>query len=142
VTTLLDALGTYLPTQTAGLANAQKLVLGVNLFLSRLPAEAPDACVVIQQYEGQDPTFTMGPAVSELEHPRIQVMVRGVREDYPGAYDLSIVIRNILGAVVGTTSLSGISVLRIEPLGLPNPMGPDQVERPRFTINFQAHIKS
>jgi hypothetical protein len=142
VTTLLDALGTYLPTKTATLPQAQKLVLGVNLFLARLPAEAPDACVVVQQYEGQNPTFTMGPVVSELEHPRIQISVRGTREDYPGAYDLSIAIRNILGAITSTTSLSGISVLRIEPLGLPNPIGYDQVERPRFTTNFQVHYKS
>lgn len=142
MTDLLDALGAYLPTKTATLPAVQQLQLGVNLFLARLPAEAPDACVVIQQYEGQNPTFTMGPVVSELEHPRIQISVRGNREDYPGAYDLALAIRKILGAITSTTSLSGISVLRIEPLGLPNPLDYDQVERPRFTTNFQVHYKS
>lgn len=138
--TLLDALGRYLPQETASLPEVQRLYLGANLFLGRIPAEAPDACVVIQQYEGQDPTFTMGKAVSALEHPRIQVTVRGMREDYPGAYELASVIRHILGGITSTQYLWGVQVLRIEPLGMPNPVGYDQVERPRFSINFQVHI--
>ena len=136
--TLLDGIAAYLVEQTTGLSSNQQLVLGVNLFLGRWPAEAPNACVLIQQYEGQAPTFTFGDAVSALESPRIQLMVRGDKEDYPGAYDWSYALRNILGSITKTTDLSGVSVLRMEPLGMPNPTGFDEVDRPRFTCNFQV----
>lgn len=141
MTTLLDALGTWLPTQTISLPDNQKLITGANFFLARLPAEAPDACVVLQQYEGQAPTFTMGNAVSALENPRIQLNVRGLREDYPGAYQWAVKLRNILGGITSSISLSGLTIIRLEPLGIPNPIGYDPVDRPRFTVNFQAHIQ-
>jgi len=141
MTTLLDAVGTWLPTQTISLPDNQKLIAGANFFLGRLPAEAPDACVVLQQYEGQAPTFTMGNAVSALEHPRLQLAVRGVREDYPGAYAWTLVLRNIMGSITSQTTLSNLVILRLEPTGVPNPIGYDQVDRPRFTVNFQAHIQ-
>jgi hypothetical protein len=112
----------------------------VNLFLGRFPAEAPNACVLIQQYEGKSPTFTFGDALSVLESPRIQLMVRGEKEDYPGAYDWAYALRKIFGTITKTVELSGVSVLRMEPLGIPNPTGFDEVDRPRFTCNFQTYI--
>jgi len=140
MTTLLDAIGNYLPLQTVGLPANQQLLLGKNLFLGRLPAEAPNAAVLIQQYQGESPTLTFGNDVSQLENPRIQIMTRGDREDYPGAYDLCMVVRNILGAITSTVTINGITILRLEPLGSPNPIGYDDVDRPRFTANLQAHI--
>jgi len=138
--TLIDALGQYLQTQTASLSSSQQLFLGKNLFLGRLPAEAPNTAVLIQQYEGQPPTFTMGTAVSALEHPRIQILVRGEPEDYPDAYNLSYVIRNILGAITYRVTIDGVNILRIEPMGVPNYMAFDEVNRPRFSSNFQVMI--
>jgi len=138
--TLLDALGTYLAEQSASLPANQQLTLGRNLFLGRFPAEAPNPCVLLQQYEGKSPTFTFGDALSVLESPRIQLLVRGDKEDYPGAYDLAYALRKILGGITKTTDLSGVSVLRVEPTGIPNPIGYDEVDRPRFTCNFQTYI--
>lgn len=138
--TLLDGLGAYLVEQSASLPSNQQLTLGLNLFLGRFPAEAPNGCVLLQQYEGKAPTFTFGDAVSVLESPRIQLLVRGEKEDYPGAYDWAYALRNILGAITKTTDLSGVSVLRVEPMGIPNPTGYDEVDRPRFTCNFQTTI--
>jgi Bacteriophage minor capsid protein len=140
--TLLDNFGTYLPIALPPTTyGKQGLLLGANLFLARIPAEAPNAVVVISQYEGQAPTFTMGNAVSALEHPRIQVMVRGEREDYPGAYGWSVLIRNTLaGLILPDTHFP--NVIRIEPLGIPNPTGYDNIERPRFTMNFQVHLNA
>jgi len=138
--TLIDALGQYLQTQTASLSSSQQLFLGKNLFLGRFPAEAPNTAVLIQQYEGQPPTFTMGTAVSALEHPRIQILVRGEPEDYPDAYNLSYVIRNILGAITYRVTIDGVNILRIEPMGVPNYMAFDEVNRPRFSSNFQVMI--
>jgi len=142
MTTLLDALGAYLPTALPPTTYAtQGLTLGANLFLGRIPAEAPDACVVIQQYEGQAPTFTMGTAVSAMEHPRIQIMVRGLREDYPNTYAWAHLIRNTLaGLRLPNSALA--NVMRIEPTGTPNPMPYDAVERPSFTMNFQIMLNS
>lgn len=142
MTTLLDAFGAYLPSALPPATyNTRGLVLGANLFLARLPAEAPDACVVVQQYEGQAPTLTMGSGVSALEHPRIQIMVRALAEDYPNGYGWSTLIRNtIAGLVMPSTHFP--NVIRIETLGVPNPIGYDDVNRPRFTMNFQVHTNA
>lgn len=142
MTTLLENFGAYLPTALPPTTYGVKgLVLGANLFLGRTPAEAPDACVVVQQYEGGNPDFTMGSGISALEHPRIQITVRGIREDYPGAYGWSQLIRNTLAGLV-LPSASFPNVIRIEPLGTPNPLGYDQVERPRFSMNFQITMNA
>jgi hypothetical protein len=140
MTTLLDAIGYYLPIQTANLPAEQQLVLGENLFLGRFPAEAPNAAVLVQLYMGKAPNFTMGSGAIALDNPKIQILVRGEREDYPGAYDLSIVIRNILGSIVGSTVIDGVTIMRLEPLGTPNYTGYDEVDRPKFTQNFQAML--
>jgi Bacteriophage minor capsid protein len=137
--TLLDAIGYYLPQQLPVSTYGTKgLVLGQNLFLGRLPAEAPNAAVLVQQYQGEAPDFTMGAAVFALENPRIQIQVRGEREDYPGAYDWTTLIQNVLGAIVGTQIIDGVTILRMQPLGSPNPLQYDDADRPRFTINFQV----
>jgi hypothetical protein len=142
MTTLLDAFGAYLPTALPPTTHgAQGLTLGANLFLGRIPAEAPDAVVVVQQYEGQPPTFTMGTAVSAMEHPRIQVYLRGLREDYPNAYAWAVLIRNTLAGLRLPNSAFP-NVIRIEPLGVPNPMPYDAVERPIFTMNFQVTLNA
>jgi len=133
---ILDALGAYLPTATAGFTTVPPLVLGVNLYLARFPAEAPNAAMCIQQYEGQAPTFTFGAGVAVLDSPRVQILVRGEREDYPGAYQWALAVRDVLGAVVSTTTMSGLSILRIQPSGTPNATGYDESDRPKFTINF------
>jgi len=140
MSTLLDGLAAYLVEQSLTLPANQQLTLGINLFLGRFPAEAPNACVLLQQYEGQSPTFTFGDGISVLEAPRIQLLVRGEREDYPGAYDWCYALRNIIGGVTKTTEMNGVFVLRLEPQGIPNPTGYDEVDRPKFTVNFQAHI--
>lgn len=137
---LLDAIGQYLVTQSASLPSAQRLHLGINLFLGNLPAEAPNSVVLIQQYEGQAPTFTMGSAVSALENPRIQLLVRGEPEDYPTTYNWAYTLRNILGSITTRQSIDGVNILRAQPQGIPNPMPYDEVKRPRFTTNFQVMI--
>jgi len=141
MTTLLDAIGQYLPAQTASLPSNQQLTLGVNLFLGRLPAEAPNQVVLVQQYLGTPPSFTMGTAVSAIEHPRVQILVRGNPEDYPGAYDLAEQIRQILGGITQETVIDGIDILRFEPTGTPNLLAYDEVNRPRFVTNFRVMVQ-
>ena len=135
---LLDAMGQYLVTASASLPSAQRLKLGVNLFLGFLPAEAPNSVVLVQQYEGQPPTFTMGSGISVLENPRIQLLVRGEPEDYPDAYNWAYALRNALGAITSRQTIDGMGILRVQPAGIPNPLAYDEVKRPRFTMNFQV----
>ena len=105
--------------------------------MGRMPAEAPDAAVVVQQYEGKNSEFTMGNGITALDYPRVQISVRGEREDYPGAYAWANTIRNVLGGFVVPDATYFPHVARIQPMGIPNPIGYDDVERPRFSMNFQ-----
>jgi len=135
---LLDDIATFLVAKvTTASYGTQGLVAGVNLFVGRMPAEAPNAAVVVQQYEGKNSEFTMGNGITALDYPRVQISVRGEREDYPGAYAWANTIRNVLGGFVVPDATYFPHVARIEPMGIPNPIGYDDVERPRFSMNFQ-----
>jgi hypothetical protein len=115
---------------------SQYLKTGVNLFLGRTPAEAPNSVVTIYEYAGQTPDFTMGRDLSALEFPRVQISVRGEPEDYPDAYAWAVLIRNTLGGWAVPDSVYFPYVARIEPMGVPNYTGFDEVNRPKFTMNF------
>lgn len=142
-TPILEEVANYLvvalPPATYG---AQGLVLGVNLFLARTPEEAPNACVTVSQYQGKEPDFAMGRSLVAIDYPRIQIAVRGEVEDYPGAYGWAVKIRQVLMGVVIPDSTYFPRVARIESLGVPNPIGYDDVERPKFTMNFQFHVNA
>lgn len=137
---LLDSMGQYLQDQTASLPSNQRLTLGGNLFLGRFPAEAPNAAVLIQQYGGGTPTMTMGSAPAVIENPKLQLLVRGEREDYPDAYQLAYILWTILSSVVTNVTIDGTNILRIAPMGMPNYIGYDDTDRPKFTINFTAMV--
>jgi hypothetical protein len=140
---LLDDIATFLNAQvTSGVYPPQGLVSGVNLFLGRVPAEAPDVVVLIQQYEGVPPTFTMGTQISAMEHPRIQIYVRGAREDYPNTYALAHLVRDTLAGYVVPDSTYFPNIARIEPLNIPNPMPYDELDRPSFTMNIEFHANA
>ena len=141
-TPLIEEVANYLAlAMSPSQYGQQGLVLGVNLFLARTPEEAPNPCVTISQYAGKAPDFTMGTFVA-IDYPRIQVTVRGEVEDYPGAYGWANTIRGILMGVILPDETYFPRVVRIESLGIPNPIGYDDVERPKFTMNFQFHINA
>lgn len=139
-TNLLDAVATYLSSNSSTDVGfgVHQLTIGVNLFKARLPAEATDEVVLVQMYEGAAPVFSMGAEPIAIDNPKLQLLVRGNREDYPGTNDLAMTVRHILSTVVGNTTMSGLLVLRIQPLGMPNYIGVDDTDRPKFTINFQV----
>ena len=143
---LIDNIGAFLAakitTGTFGDNTVTGLVVGENLYFGRTPAEALNAAVTIYQYEGQPPTFTMGPAISAVEHPRIQISVRGDQEDYPGAYAMATRIRNILAGFAVPDATYFPYVIRIEPLSIPNPMPYDDNNRPKFVTNFEFFTTS
>jgi hypothetical protein len=132
MTTILEAVGDYLASASVG-------TLGTNLFLAVMP-ESPDAMVTVYENAGGSPVFTMGTAVVAIDRPVIQVICRATRGDYPTARDQAESIRQLLGAVVEQT-ISGITVMRIEPQGSVIPMGEDDNLRPMVSVNFECMVR-
>jgi hypothetical protein len=140
---LLDDIATFLSAKLNSTNYpTQYLQTGVNLFLGRTPAEAPNAVVTIYEYLGNTPDFTMGSGISALEFPRVQVAVRGIPEDYPGTYAWAVLIRNALAGLVMPDATYFPYCIRIETTGIPNYMGFDEVNRPKFTMNFMFTTNS
>lgn len=130
--TILESVGDYLVTNSLG-------TLGTDIFLGTLP-EAPDACVAIYENAGSSPSFTMGSGGIAIDYPMLQIICRAGREDYPTARDKAESIRVLLAQVL-EQSISGVYVLRIEPMGSVNQLGIDPKYRPLISVNFRCLIR-
>jgi hypothetical protein len=130
--TILESVGDYLVTNSQG-------TLGTDLFLGTLP-ESPDACVAVYENSGTPPSFTMGTGGIVIDYPMLQVICRAGREDYPTARDKAESIRNLLASVLEST-ISGIHIMRIEPMGSVNPLGVDPKYRPLVSVNFRCLVR-
>lgn len=131
MSTILEAVGDYLQTGSYG-------TLGTNIFLAMMP-DTPDTLIAVHENSGQLPQFTMGSAAVAVNVPGIQVICRATRSDYPTARDTAESVRSYLGAVT-QTSLSGLSILRIEPQGSVQPLGEDENQRPLVSVNFSCMV--
>ena len=127
---LLDALGTYLQTQTVG-------TLGTNLMLGRMP-EQPDACVALFE-SSLGPDHTMGASVSAVDKFTLRILCRSARLDYPAAQAKATAVRAILGAVRDTT-LSGVKIMTIMSTSEPYPVRYDDDDRPLFGADFVVYV--
>ena len=130
--TILESVGDYLVTNTLG-------TLGTNLFLGTLP-ESPDACVAVYENSGTPPSFTMGTGGIVIDYPMLQIICRAGREDYPTARDKAESIRNLLASVLESTII-GVHIMRIEPMGSVNPLGVDPKYRPLVSVNFRCLVR-
>ena len=130
--TILESIGDYLVTNSHG-------ALGTTLFLGTLP-ESPDACVAVYENSGSSPAFTMGAGGIRIDYPMIQIICRAGREDYPTARDKADTIRILLASVVETT-VSGVHIMRIEPMGSVNQLGVDPKYRPLISVNFRCLVR-
>ena len=126
---ILDAVGSIL--QTAGVGTA-----GTDLFLSRRP-ETPDVCVTVYESGTGYPIYTHGANGAALYSTNIQVTARAEREDYPAARTKITAVITAMEAVRDST-ISGITILRIEQFGRPIPMGYDGNDRPTVAMNFSV----
>jgi len=70
----------------------------------------------------------------------IQIISRAAREDYPTARDKAETIRNLLASVL-EESVSGIHIMRIEPMGSVNQLGVDPKYRPLISVNFRCLVR-
>ena len=107
--------------------------VGTDIFLSVLP-QSPDVCTALFEYAGSAPKETMG---TMLARPRLQVVCRAGRDDYPTARDAALDALAVLSAVVDVTWASG-RVLRIVPVAWINDMGRDEKDRPLVSANFEV----
>jgi hypothetical protein len=138
--TILESIGDYLQnTSSAFGAHASQGTLGTNLFLATLP-ESPDVCTAVYENSGTPPAFTMGTGGIVIDYPMLQIISRATKEDYPTARDKIEVIRNLLASITDVT-ISGVHVLRIEPMGSVNPLGIDPKQRPLLSANFRCLVR-
>ena len=129
---ILEALGDYLQTNSIG-------TLGTNIFLGKMPAN-PDYCITLYEYEGMAPVESFGGAPYDIDMPRIQIVVRGARDDYPTARDGAKAVRDLLSDLTNVT-ISSTNILRVASLGAFIPLGLDDKDRPRIAANFQAYVE-
>lgn len=138
--TILESIGDYLQnTSSAFGAHASQGTQGTNIFLGTLP-ETPDACVAIYENAGSSPTFTMGSGGIRIDYPMLQIIARASREDYPTARDKADTIRILLASVLEQT-VSGVHIMRIEPMGSVNLLGVDPKYRPLVSVNFRCLVR-
>lgn len=104
-----------------------------------MPA-SPDYCICLYEYEGMAPMQSFGGNPYDVDMPRIQVVVRGARDDYPTARDGAKSIKDILSDITDVT-ISSTKVLRVASLGSTIPLGLDDKDRPRIAANFQAYVE-
>lgn len=129
---ILEALGDHLQTNAVG-------TLGTNIFLGKMPA-SPDYCITLYEYEGMQPRESFGGNPYDIDMPRIQVVVRAARDDYPTARDAAKTIKDLLADLTDIT-ISSTKVLRVASLGSTIPLGLDDKDRPRIAANFQAYVE-
>ena len=130
--TILEAIGDYLVTNSQG-------TLGTDIFLATLP-ESPDSCVAIYENSGSSPAFTMGSGGIVIDYPMLQIICRADRENYPTARDKAESIRVLLAQILDQT-ISGVEILRVEPMGSVNQLGVDPKYRPLISVNFRCLVR-
>lgn len=128
---LLDVLGAYLQTNSVG-------TLGTNIMLGRLPDD-PDACVALYESQGLSPSHTMGSSIYSVDRPRIRVVARAARNDYPSARSKVEQVRSVLGALRDTT-LSGIKIMTVLSTSEVYPVSFDGDDRPVMGCDFTVWI--
>lgn len=123
--------------------------VGVDLFESQMPETLPgaaspaDLCVAILGPYGGLPPIRVQPRTVEeparvaYEQPRVQVEVRGNKEDYASAEGLA---RTAYGSLIHIKNMiltSGVFYQSVEPLQDPFFLTWDQNRRPKFVFNLQ-----
>jgi hypothetical protein len=108
------------------------LTFATDLFIGQMP-ETPDACVCVYDsggYPGEENYL--------YERPTVQVKVRGGRGGYKIAHELCQNIRDVLHGLHNVTVNSARYVgiwVETDVMSI----GPDELHRPHFTVNFRIH---
>jgi len=130
---LLPELGAYLIAQGVGTA------LGTDMFLGKLPP-TPDAIVAIFEYASlaDEPDLGVDGKNIRYEYPRVQIVCRGVRDDYATPRTTAQNAKKALMKVQGST-LTGTYYLAVTPESGPFFLRRDLNDRLEFVTNFQVY---
>lgn len=123
-------IATYLVGQGLGLTS------GTNLFRGKLP-DTPDICVVVYEYGGMPNEPEMGGTTVRLEFPSIQIVTRGVKDEYDAPRLLAQQVMAALTKIGGQT-LSGVVYGCVMAKQPPFPLGWDDNFRMRFACNYHV----
>lgn len=104
------------------------------LFTGKIMA-APDVAGFLFEYGGKSPEFDLGRGGIRLEFPRIQLVCRGVRDDYSGPRLLAQTAFIQLSAVVNQ-NLSGVRYLTIDAMQTPFFLRRDDNDRIEIVCNY------
>ena len=128
---LLDELGAYLVTESVVTAIGE----GTDpvVFYERLPPD-PDYCLALIERGGTAPDMGFGIAGIQFEHPSVQVIARGVKDDAQTPRTLIESAFTKL-AEIKAEALSGTNYLLVEPMQSPTDLTADENGRPRYSFN-------
>jgi hypothetical protein len=126
---------TYLASQGGGTA-------GVDIWYGSMLETYPDVVTLVQVTGGLPDEPDMGDEAASgsktrLEFPRLQILYRGIRDDYTGPRTRAESGRVAMMKIVNTT-LSGVRYLSAEPLGPPYKIRQDENFRYEFAIKVQV----
>lgn len=109
------------------------LVYATNLFVAEIPLEVKGQCVCLIDSGGDPPDAHL-----EYERPFVQVLVKGAKRDYAGGYALAQGCRDALNGIYQYT----VNSARYIGIWIASDIiyvGPDDSERPVFTVNLRIH---
>ena len=109
---------------------------GTNLFIGQMP-DTTSLTTVLTEYDGG--VIETNASGIALYQPSLQVRVRGATEDYTTPRARIVAVQTLLSGVTGNT-LSGVTFLRIRPLGSIISLGQDDRLRWEFTASFEVTI--
>lgn len=128
---LVGTLGTINPAdswarQVASLIEAAGIgVFGASIFTGVQPTE-PSECITTYDTTGRRPDAALG-----VDYPNVQAIVRGARDDYPGAWNRAKAVKDALLGISPIGQIRGITmpgdIMQLEP---------DDKGRPEFSLNF------
>lgn len=127
---VLDELVTYLAANGIGTA-------GLDLFYSIMPPD-PDVATVLYEYGGLPSEPATGGKTNRLVFPKIQVLCRGIKDDYDGPRLRSEAIVNLFTAILNQ-NISGVRYLAVTPLQEPFPLQRDDSFRIEMVCNYQVY---
>jgi len=112
---------------------------GFDLFYGILPPD-PDVCTALFEYGGMpsEPNTGSGGTVNRLVFPRIQVLTRGIKDDYDGPRIRAEQVVTLFTAILNQ-NIAGVRYLAVTPLQEPFPLRRDDNFRIETVCNYQVY---
>lgn len=111
--------------------------VGTDIFYGILP-DTPDAVICLHEYPGFPNDLVLGSNTINAEWPHVQVVVRGVKDDYDNP---RLKIAQVVNSFtkIGETVLSGVRYHAVMAKQAPFMVQPDGNWRNLFKVNFAVY---